>query len=79
MICEACYRWIPEHEVAGKMVRTRPHEIRSRGAGGEEIPENQLRLCVDCHRFFHQVGPVTFIERYPHLKKKIEQALAYRR
>jgi hypothetical protein len=79
MICEACYRWIPEHEVGGKMLKTRPHEIRSRGAGGEELPANQLQLCLDCHRIYHQRGPVSFTRRFPHLKKRIESALERRR
>jgi hypothetical protein len=75
VICDACYGWIPEHEVGGKMVRTRPHEIRSRGAGGEEIPENQLRLCQTCHMLYHTKGRETFIRMFPHLEGKIERAL----
>jgi len=75
LICEACYKWIPDHEVGGKSVRTRPHEIKSRGAGGKCVIDNQLQLCVDCHRLYHQKGFRHFVRVYPHLKERVEKAL----
>jgi hypothetical protein len=75
LICEACYKWIPDHEVGGKSVRIRPHEIKSRGAGGKCVVDNQLQLCVDCHRLYHQKGFRHFVRVYPHLKERVEKAL----
>jgi hypothetical protein len=75
MICEACHLWIPEHEVGGRMVRTRPHEIRTRGAGGKCTEENQLVLCLRCHQLIHSIGPIEFQKKHPFLAKKIEKAL----
>jgi hypothetical protein len=71
MICEACGGPIPEHEVGGKMVITRPHEIRSRGAGGKCEPRNQLRLCFGCHVYWDTAGPVKFICRFPHTRDQV--------
>jgi hypothetical protein len=33
-----------------------PHHIKTRGAGGEDTPENLLALCVQHHRMIHNVG-----------------------
>ena len=33
-----------------------PHHIRTRGAGGLDVPENLLALCVQHHRMAHNVG-----------------------
>lgn len=74
-ICEACWRPIPEYELAKGVVTTRPHEIKSRGAGGKCIEENQFQFCVDCHRLWHDIGWIPFIEIYDHLEEKATKVL----
>ena len=74
IFCDACNNEIKEHEVGGKMVTTRPHEIRTRGAGGKCVKENQLRLCKQCHDLFHEKGWRFFIYVFPDLAYKIYQA-----
>lgn len=39
----------PYCEVCGRPAFGEPHHIRSRGAGGEDIPANLIQLCVHCH------------------------------
>lgn len=70
MMCEACWRNIQDHEFSKKVLMTRPHEIVSRGAGGEAIPGNQFILCMTCHSLVHQIGWVEFVELYDHLAEK---------
>ena len=66
--CNACGKYIQEDD---RGYRTRPHEIVTRGAGGKVEEENQLVLCVDCHRFFHNAGWKTFIQKFSHLREKV--------
>jgi len=75
VLCEACWRKIEEHELATKVCITRPHEIKSRGAGGKCIPENQFSLCKKCHDLWHQKGGRLFVEDHDHLKRKAEKIL----
>lgn len=75
MTCEACWQWIPEYELTKKVVRTRPHEIRSRGAGGKEIQSNQFILCQSCHVVWHQIGWIEFIKMFDHLELKTRSIL----
>ncbi len=41
--CEYCYRW-GKGEV---------HHIKSKGAGGHDVPDNLIHLCHECHRKVH--------------------------
>jgi hypothetical protein len=69
--CEACHHVIEEYELpGGRVITTRPHEIRSRGTGGKCVPENQFQLCKTCHTKWHNIGWYQFIRQYDHLKKK---------
>lgn len=29
------------------------HHIQSRGSGGDDVPQNLICLCYECHRKFH--------------------------
>jgi 5-methylcytosine-specific restriction endonuclease McrA len=42
--CEHCYRYGPTHV----------HHVRSKGAGGPDIPENLIALCSRCHEKAHR-------------------------
>lgn len=48
-----------------------PHHCRSRGASGDDAPENLLALCFYCHERIHHEGEKKFMSAYPHLKTKI--------
>lgn len=75
MSCKACGRMFNnENGEDGRLFRTRPHEIVTRGAGGAEEPENQLDLCCRCHRYFHQRGRRHFITVFPHLEEAVTAA-----
>ena len=51
------------------------HHIRTRGAGGDDDPENLLALCDMHHKEIHYQGNETFMQSNPHMRKKIEAAL----
>lgn len=36
-------------EYCGRPGYTEKHHIKTRGAGGADVPENLIRLCVECH------------------------------
>ena len=40
-------------ELCGGMCKGEPHHVKSRGAGGPDIPENLIQLCGNCHRAAH--------------------------
>jgi hypothetical protein len=47
----------PACEVCG--AESQPcHHLRTRGAGGQDTPENLLALCVQHHRMIHNVGDI---------------------
>lgn len=64
-VCVACL----EHPSSA------PHHIRTRGAGGDDAPENLLALCTSCHRKVDDLGRTLFCRLYPHLKKKVDAAM----
>lgn len=43
----------PRCEVCGNTWSLQVHHIRSRGAGGDDLPENLICLCVECHTKVH--------------------------
>lgn len=49
----------------------KPHHIKSRGAGGNDEPENLLRLCWEHHTQIHTIGDSRFTEYWPLLYTKI--------
>lgn len=66
--CEACGKYIAEN---GHLAH-----IKSIGSGGLNKSYNFLHLCQECHvTIQHQKGWTFFIEKFPHLEKKIEDAL----
>lgn len=40
------------------------HHVRTRGAGGLDIPENLMSLCRVHHVEVHKIGVLTFYRRY---------------
>lgn len=55
-----------------------PHHIRSRGAGGDDSPENLLALSLEKHNEIHLIGPWEFAVKHPWLREKINRALIER-
>lgn len=53
------------------------HHIVSRGADATAIYEawNLLALTQDEHRFFHDYGWNIFLDKYPHLRGRVEKAI----
>ncbi|WP_422444340.1 HNH endonuclease [Thermoanaerobacterium sp. DL9XJH110] len=43
----------PRCQVCGSTWMLCVHHIRSRGAGGDDVPENLVCLCADCHAKAH--------------------------
>lgn len=48
-----------------------PAHVKSRGAGGHDLPENVLNLCRR-HHSEQSIGIVTFVLKYPVVKRKLE-------
>ena len=67
--CEACSCPVNES--------TMPHHIKTRATGGGDDWGNLLRLCYEHHMEIHTIGPVRFIEKFPHLSNKI-RAIKYK-
>lgn len=43
----------PYCEYCGRVAYGEPHHIFTRGAGGQDIPENLIQLCGECHVEVH--------------------------
>jgi len=41
-----------------------PHHIKSRGAGGDDVEENLIALCLPHHAECHGMGRKAFYKRY---------------
>lgn len=54
-------------EVCGANGPSDPHHIKSRGAGGDDIPSNLISLCRAHHTQIHKIGAETFFAKYPHV------------
>jgi hypothetical protein len=52
-----------------------PHHIRTRGAGGLDVPGNLLAFGVHHHRHIHNIGPHAFAQMFPQFADKIRAAL----
>lgn len=55
-----------------KQYPTDPCHIRSRGAGGDDVPDNLISLCRSCHIIQHQYGLVAMAEKYPQFRWVLE-------
>ena len=67
--CEACLKYIGD--AGGGSIA----HIVSRGAGGSSETDNLLHLCDTDHVLFqHAHGWEAFLEKYPHLRWKVETA-----
>src|SRR5688500_1174103 len=49
-----------------------PAHIKSRGAGGPDLKENVIPLCRQHHSEQHQRGWIRFIQKYFHIRLKLE-------
>jgi hypothetical protein len=73
-LCEACGAFIARG--GGSLAH-----IKARGMGGnvekeKEMPSNWLHLCDPCHAYFDNgKGRDLFLQKYSHLRHKIEKAL----
>lgn len=48
------------------------HHITTRGAGGDDVPENLMPLCTYHHQLWHQKGPGFMIELAPRVRGWLE-------
>lgn len=44
--------------------RSHAHHVRSRGAGGDDVPENLLPLCAQHHMEIHRLGNAKMRQKY---------------
>lgn len=49
-----------------------PAHVKSRGSGGDDVPENVLNLCR-IHHSEQSIGIVTFVEKYPVVKAELDR------
>lgn len=60
--CEAC----------GRYQSANGHHLKYKSAGGDDVAENLIALCPECHTVghwaIHRVLLETFIKHFPHLK-----------
>lgn len=54
--------------VCGARAPSDPHHLKSRGSGGGDEPDNLLSLCRRHHTEVHQIGGITFLNKYPHIR-----------
>jgi len=73
LVCEACGKWLgPANESIGSLAH-----IKSRGAGGADVPVNWAYLCDSDHALWDNgKGRDAFLVGYPHLKPKFDKAVA---
>lgn len=53
---------------------TEADHVTTRGAGGDDSYENVWPLCTEHHRERHQIGLLTFVRKYPILRRWLEAA-----
>lgn len=46
-----------------------PCHIKSRGSGGDDVPENLIPMCRNHHGTQHSIGWSRFIELYPRVEE----------
>lgn len=51
-------------EICGKREGTVAHHIKTRGAMGDDVPENLMALCAHHHRLIHDMGRETFFRKF---------------
>lgn len=40
-------------EICGKAGQTEKHHIKTKGSGGDDLPQNLIEVCRKCHRLIH--------------------------
>jgi hypothetical protein len=67
LICMACASTDPagaREAMYENKVRSHPHHVISKGAGGHDVAENVMPLCHAHHREIHQIGEGRMGEKY---------------
>ena len=59
--CYTCYGW-----------PTEAHHLTTRGAGGDDVEDNLISLCRECHTKIHQYGLSKFAEKHPRILSFLE-------
>ena len=49
-----------------------PAHVKSRGARGDDIPENIMSLCRDHHNEQGRIGILSFLKKYPEVWKRLQ-------
>ena len=49
--------------------QSQPHHVTSRGAGGDDVAENLMPLCMWHHIEIHKIGLSSMSDRYPTIKR----------
>ena len=39
--------------ICGKTGQTEKHHIKTKGSGGDDLPQNLIEVCRKCHRLIH--------------------------
>lgn len=55
-------------------VLSHPHHVRSRGAGGGDVPNNVMPLCHKHHAEIHARGKLDMASKYPVVRFWLETA-----
>lgn len=48
----------------GETQGTHAHHVRTKGAGGDDVPENLIALCFFHHRMIHDKGTAFMAEKF---------------
>jgi hypothetical protein len=48
------------------------HHITTRGAGGDDVPQNLMPLCTYHHHEWHLRGPAVMVSSYPRVRGWLE-------
>lgn len=65
--CLACASYKPNdalESIHDGTARSHAHHVRTRGAGGDDVPENLLPLCHEHHMEIHRIGNSGMRKRY---------------
>lgn len=49
-------------EICGKTGQTEKHHIKTKGSGGDDLPQNLIEVCRKCHRLIHD-GKINLKEK----------------
>lgn len=61
-------------ELCGQKATGEPHHIRPRSLRGDDVPENLIQLCFNCHRLYHD-GKISHHQLIPIVAKREEKEI----